>query len=453
MNAIGEQKVAVQQDSEAMERLLEKLFDRLFPINRSITGDGVRETLRILDEYVPIRQQEYPTGTVCFDWSVPKEWNVREAYVKDPQGRKVIDFQTCNLHLMGYSVPFRGRVTRDELLARLHTKPDLPDAIPYMTSYYREDWGFCVAHHQLESFTDEWYDVVIDAELKEGSMTIGEGRIQGETDREILLSTYVCHPSMAINELSGPLVQTMVYRALLARNDLKFSYRFLYVPETIGSLLYLSQHGDALKEKVEAGYVVTCTGHGEAFTYKKSKRGDTLADKAAIHVLKQSGKPCRVVEWSPFGSDERQYCSEAFRLPVGSLMRTMYGKYPEYHTSLDNRSLISWEALRESADMYLAIIDTLEANDTFVSTHIHGEPKLDKRGLYPYTSGTRTAEEKLRILQTTHLIAFSDGQRDLMDIAETLDLMGKDMRETAQLLVRHGLLRNVNDDSATGGIA
>jgi aminopeptidase-like protein len=439
-----------QQDPEAMERLLEHLFDRLFPINRSITGDGVRKTLRILDEYAPIRQTEYPTGTVCFDWTVPKEWNVRDAYVKDPQGCKVIDFQKNNLHLMGYSVPFRGRITRDELLARLYTKPDLPDAIPYMTSYYREDWGFCVEHSRLETFTEEWYDVVIDADWKDGSMTIGEGRIQGATDREILLSTYVCHPSMAINELSGPLVQTMVYRALLERQNLKYSYRFLYVPETIGSILYLSKHGDELKEKVDAGYVVTCTGHGESFTYKKSKRGDTLADKAALHVLKQSGKPYRVVDWSPFGSDERQYCSEAFRLPVGSLMRTMYGEYPEYHTSLDNRSLISWKALRETVDMYLAIIDTLEANETYMSTHIHGEPKLDKRGLYPYTSGTRTPEEKMRILQTTHLIAFSDGKHDLMDIAETLGVTGKDLHETALLLVKHGLLRKVGDVEAAG---
>ena len=428
-------------EAAAREAMLERLFDRLFPLNRSITGDGVRETLRILDEYAPIRRQEYPTGAVCFDWEVPKEWNVREAYVKNGQGRKLIDFRDCNLHLMGYSKPFRGFVTRDELMARLHTKPDLPDAIPYMTSYYREDWGFCIPHRRLGEFTDDRYEVLIDADLADGHMTIGEGVITGATDREILLSTYVCHPSMAINELSGPLVQTMVYRALLARGGLKYTYRFLYLPETIGSLLYLSRHGEHLKAKVDAGYVITCTGHGEAFIYKKSKRGDTLADKAALHVLKQSGKPYKTVEWNPFGSDERQYCSEGFRLPVGSLMRTMYGEYPEYHTSLDDRSLISWQALRETVDMYLAIIDTLEANETYLSTHIHGEPKLDKRGLYPYTSGTRTPEEKLRILQTTHLIAFSDGRRDLMDIAETLGLAGRDLRETARLLVQHGLLR------------
>lgn len=424
--------------------MLMELFDRLFPINRSITGDGVRETLSILNEYAPVRQTEYPTGTVCFDWAVPKEWNVREAYVKDGQGRTLIDFKDCNLHLMGYSKPFRGFVSRDELMAHLYTKPELPDAIPYMTSYYREDWGFCVQHRRLPEFTDDWYEVLIDADLRDGHMTLGEGFIQGRTDKEILLSTYVCHPSMAINELSGPLVQIMIYKALLERKQPKYSYRFLFLPETIGALLYLSRHGEDLKRKVAAGYVVNCVGHGEAFTYKKSKRGDTLADKAALHVLKQSGKPFKVVEWNPFGSDERQYCSEGFRLPIGSLMRTMYGEYPEYHTSLDDRSLISEQVLLETADMYLDVIDTLEANETYVSTHIHGEPKLDKRGFYPYTSGTRTAEEKKRVLKTTHLIAFSDGRHDLMDIADKMGLMGKDLEDAAFLLEQHGLLRNVN---------
>jgi aminopeptidase-like protein len=423
--------------------MLMDLFDRLFPINRSITGDGVRQSLSILDEIVPIVQREYPTGTVCFDWTVPKEWNVRAAYVKDRQGTTLIDFADNNLHLMGYSVPFRGYVSREELMQHLHTHPGLPNAIPYMMSYYKENWGFCVEHNRLLEFTDEWYEVVIDSDLKEGHMTLGEGYIQGASEREILLSTYICHPSMAINELSGPLVQTMVYRYLLQKNDLKYSYRFLYLPETIGSLLYLSQHGDQLKQRVAAGYVVTCAGHGEAFTYKKSKRSDTLADKAAIHVLKQSGKPYKVVDWNPFGSDERQYCSQGFKLPMGSLMRTMYGEYPEYHTSLDNRSLISEEVLQETVQMYIDLIETLEANETYECTHIHGEPKLDKRGLYPYTGGTRTKAEQRRISAITNLIAFSDGFNDLIDIAEKLNVMGKDLREPAVLLEQHGLLRNV----------
>lgn len=422
-----------------------ELFDRLFPINRSITGDGVRQSLSILNEIVPISQREYPSGTECFDWTVPREWNVKAAYVKDGQGRTLIDFADNNLHLMGYSIPFRGYVTRAELMEHLHTKPELPDAIPYMMSYYKENWGFCVEYNRLHEFTDERYEVMIDSELKEGYMTFGEGYIQGSSNKEILLSTYVCHPSMAINELSGPLVQTMIYRYLLQKENLKYSYRFLYLPETIGSLLYLSLHGEELKQRVAAGYVVTCVGHGESFTYKKSKRADTLADKAAIHVLKQSGKPYTIVDWNPFGSDERQYCSQGFKLPVGSLMRTMYGEYPEYHTSLDNRDLISDEAMQETVQMYIDLIETLEANETYECTHIHGEPKLDKRGLYPYMGGTRTKAEKHRILAITNLIAFSDGSHDLIDIAEKLNVSGKDLREAAALLEQSGLLRNVKE--------
>ncbi|MFC5405004.1 DUF4910 domain-containing protein [Cohnella soli] len=424
--------------------MLMDLFDRLFPINRSITGNGVRESLRILGESVPIELREYKTGTPCFDWEVPKEWNVRTAYVKDSHGRKLIDFADNNLHLMGYSVPFQGIVSREELMAHLHTRPDLPNAIPYMMSYYKENWGFCIEHDRLGEFTDDSYEVYIDADLEDGFMTIGEGYLPGATEEEILLSTYVCHPSMAINELSGPLVQTAVYRYLAQRGGLKYSYRFLYVPETIGALLYLSQHGERMKSKVAAGYVVTCTGHGESFTYKKSKRGDTLADKAAIHVLKQSGKPYEIVEWNPFGSDERQYCSEGFRLPVGSLMRTMYDKYPEYHTSLDNRTLISEEALQETVQMYIDIIETLEANETYTCLHIYGEPKLDKRGLYPYTGGNRTEEQKRRIAAITNLIAFSDGKRDLIDIAEKLGVVGSTLHEPALALEQCGLLRKID---------
>ncbi|QJD87187.1 DUF4910 domain-containing protein [Cohnella herbarum] len=425
--------------------MLMELFDRLFPINRSITGEGVRQSLSILNEVVPISQREYPSGTECFDWTVPKEWNVKAAYVKDGQGRTLIDFADNNLHLMGYSIPFRGYVTRTELMEHLHTKPELPNAIPYMMSYYKENWGFCVEHNRLHEFTDDRYEVMIDSELKEGHMTFGEGYIKGSSDKEILLSTYVCHPSMAINELSGPLVQTMIYRYLLQKENPKYSYRFLYLPETIGSLLYLSLHGEELKQNVVAGYVVTCVGHGESFTYKKSKRADTLADKAAIHVLKQSGKPYTIVDWNPFGSDERQYCSQGFKLPVGSLMRTMYGEYPEYHTSLDNRELISDEAMQETVQMYIDLIETLEANETYECTHIHGEPKLDKRGLYPYMGGTRTKAEKHRILAITNLIAFSDGSHDLIDIAEKLNVSGKDLREAANLLEQSGLLRNIKE--------
>ncbi|MFD0871002.1 Uncharacterized protein conserved in bacteria with an aminopeptidase-like domain [Chlamydia abortus] len=420
--------------------MIMELFDRLFPIQRSITGDGVREMLTILNELVPIEQKEYPSGMTCFDWTIPKEWNVREAYIKNKRGEKIVDLCDHNLHLVSYSVPFRGTVSRDELLARIHTLPEMPDAIPYVTSYYKENWGFCIEHNRLREFVDDEYEVVIDATLEDGYLTIGEGYVPGRGEQEILLSTYVCHPSMANNELSGPLVQTMVYQYLLKRGNLKYNYRFLYVPETIGSILYLSQYGDMLKQRLAAGYVVTCVGHGPSFTYKKSKRGETLADRAAIHVLRQSGKPHRIIEWSPFGSDERQYCSQAFNLPVGSLMRTMYGDYKEYHTSLDNRDLISEEALQETVDMYIKIIETIEANETYRSTHIHCEPKLDKRGLYPSTGGTRSREERERVSMITYLLAYSDGDHDLIDIADKMNKVGSDLAETASLLLAKGLL-------------
>ncbi|QGQ94355.1 DUF4910 domain-containing protein [Paenibacillus psychroresistens] len=420
--------------------MLMDLFDELFPIYRSITGEGVRESLRILDGIVPIEQLEFPSGTECFDWTIPQEWNVKSAYIQDSKGVKIVDIKHNNLHLVGYSIPIRGTFTKAELMQHIHTLPEQPNAIPYMTSYYQKGWGFCVEHNRLGEFVDDEYEVVIDTTLEDGHLTIGEGFIRGETKQEILFSTYVCHPSMAINELSGPLVQTMIYHYLRKQKNLKYSYRFLYVPETIGSIVYLSHFGEHLKRHLAAGYVVTCVGHGEAFTYKKSKQGNSLADKAAIHVLNQLGKSSKIMDWSPFGSDERQYCSQGFNLPVGSLMRTMYGEYPEYHTSLDNRELISEITMWETIEAYISIIQTLEANEIYEGTHLYCEPKLDKRGLYPSTGGTRGPKEKEQIAIITNLLAFSDGEVDLIDIAEKLHKLAPDLSEAARLLVEKGLL-------------
>lgn len=420
--------------------MLMDLFDELFPIYRSITGEGIRESLRILDGIVPIEQLEFPTGMECFDWTIPKEWNVNAAYIQDKHGNKIIDILHNNLHLVSYSIPMRGHFTKEELLKHIHTLPDQPDAIPYVTSYYQETWGFCLEHNRLAELVEDVYEVVIDTTLEEGHLTIGEGFIRGETEQEILFSTYVCHPSMAINELSGPLVQTMIYHYLRKQKKLKYSYRFLYVPETIGSIVYLSQFGERLKKRLAAGYVVTCVGHGDSFTYKKSKKGNTLADKAALHVLNQLGKSSKIIDWSPFGSDERQYCSPGFNLPVGSLMRTMYGEYPEYHTSLDNRELISEITMWETIDTYISIIQTLEANEVYEGTHLYCEPKLDKRGLFPSTGGTRSPKEKEQVAIITNLLAFSDGELDLMDIAAKLNKLAPDLSEAALLLVEKGLL-------------
>jgi len=416
-----------------------ELLTRLWPITRSITGNGVRQTLTILNELVPIKTKEYPTGLNCFDWSIPKEWNIQDAYVKNKQGKRIIDFKKNNLHVMSYSIPVRQIMSRDELLKHIHTLPDQPNAIPYLTSYYQERWGFCLEHERLAELADDEYEVMIDSTLEEGHLTIGEGFIPGQREQEVLFSTYVCHPSMGNNELSGPVVQSYLYDYLLRRSEpLKYSYRFLYVPETIGAIVYLSQYGQALKEKLVAGYVVTCIGDPGAFTYKKSRRGNTLADRVAEHVLSYSEKPYQIVDWYPGGSDERQYCSPGFNLPVGSLMRSMYGKYPEYHTSLDNLAFITPAALTESIDIYIQIIETLELNDTYTNLNPYCEPQLGKRSLYP-TLGAQKNKSQL-VKQFRYLLAFSDGDSDIIDIAERLKVPCLELKEAIQVLTKESLL-------------
>lgn len=420
------------------------LFDRLWPLPRSLTGPALRETLNILNELVPITQHNYPTGMQCFDWQIPNEWTIRDAWVKNKRGEKLIDFKVNNLHVLGYSQPVSGLIPRAELLEHFYTLPDLPEAIPYLTSYYQERWGFCLPHERLAEFSDDEYDVLVDADLGPGNLTIGEGRIQGQTDREILLSSYVCHPSLANNELSGPIVQTYVYQYLLQRQQpLKYSYRFLYLPETIGSIVYLSQHGDELKAKLEAGYVVTCIGDDAPFTYKKSRRGDSLADRAALNVLAHSGHDYKVLDWFPGGSDERQYGSPGFNLPVGSIMRSMYGTYPEYHTSLDNREFISEQALQASIQLYIDVIETLEANDTYINLVPHCEPQLGKRGLYPTLGAQREKNQSMQKIR--YLLAFSDGQHDVLAIADKMKLMGRELASEVETLISNELLRLAQD--------
>lgn len=423
-----------------------ELFDRLFPIPRSITGNGVRETLKILNTLAPISNTEYPTGMNCFDWTIPREWNIRDAYIKDKNGEKLVDFKDSTLHVLGYSVPVNAVVSKRELFEHIHTLPQMPDAIPYLTSYYKERWGFCIEHNRLGKFVDDEYEVVIDSTLEDGFLTIGEGYIKGQTEEEVLLSTYICHPSLANNELSGPIVQTYIYKQLLERKDsLRYSYRFLYVPETIGSIAYLSQHGDRLKEKVIAGYVVTCVGNDGPFTYKKSRRGDSLADRTALNVLGSSGKDYKIIDWFPVGSDERQYCSIGFNLPVGSLMRSMYGTYKEYHTSLDNKNIISDHALKETIQMYIDILETIEINDVYINTNPFCEPKLDKRGLYPTLGSQRDAE--LSVKKIMWLLGFADGKHDVIDIADKLKLKGNDLKDEIEKLVSASLLQRMDEDS------
>ena len=399
-----------------MQNSLEAYFDRLWPLNRSLTGDGNRQSLDILSEILPLQSYEVPSGTPCFDWEIPPEWNVREAYILDQNGHEVVNFQRNNLHLLGYSTPVDRELSFEELRPHLHTIPEQPELIPYRTSYYQSTWGFCLSHRQLESLDlNGRYRVVIDAELNdEGSLTYADLVLPGRSKQEILFSTYICHPSMANNELSGPLVTAFLGRELMKR-ELQWTYRFVFVPETIGPIYYLSKHGEHLKEQLRAGYVVTTVGDAGDFTYKRSRRGDAEADRAAELVLAQTEDNYLVEDFFPIGSDERQYCSPGFNLPVGSLMRTRYYNYPEYHTSGDNKDLISFEALAASVEKYLQVVEVLEHNGRYRSLLPYGEPQLGKRGLYPPVGAPNRPQQVEAMMWVLNL---ADGEHSLLDMAE-----------------------------------
>ncbi len=422
-----------------MRNSIEYYFDRLFPINRSLTGNGNRETLKILSELVDLKIYEVPSGTNCFDWTVPPEWNVKEAWVKNSKGEKVIDFEKSNLHLLGYSEPFKGKLSLSELRQHLHSLPNQPGLIPYMTSYYKKRWGFCITHTQLESLPEDEYEVLIDSSLdEEGSMTYGEAFIEGEQKEEIFFSTYICHPSLANNELSGPLVTAHLYKELKKRKKPRYSYRFVFIPETIGSIYYLSVNGEDLRKKMIAGYVVTCIGDNGPFTYKRSRRKNTITDRVAELILKQTETDYKIYDFFPTGSDERQYCSPGFNLPVGSLMRTMYGKYPEYHTSADNRDFISFAAMEESVNKYLSIIDVIENNKMYINRLPYCELQLGKRGLYPTLGSQKGMADFVKGIMW--LLNLADGKHDLIDIANLSNLPIESFFDVIEKLREQGIL-------------
>ncbi|HMS63835.1 MAG TPA: DUF4910 domain-containing protein [Ignavibacteria bacterium] len=423
---------------------MEKYFDRLFPINRSLTGEGNRETLKILSEIIDLTITEVPSGTECFDWTVPPEWNVKEAWIKDSKGNIILDFRKNNLYLLGYSENFKGVLNLSELKEHLYSLPDQPEAIPYLTSYYKKRWGFCISDKQLKNLKEDDYEILIDSELNDkGSMTIGESVLKGSTDEEILISTYICHPSMANNELSGPLVSSFIYKELKKNTSRRYTYRFVFVPETIGVIYYLSVFGKHLKEKLTAGYVITCIGDKGNFTYKKSRRGNSLADKAAMLLLHQKEKDFTIEDFFPTGSDERQYCSPGFNFPVGSLMRTRYGKYKEYHTSADNKDFLSFENLELSVKRYLEIIHILENNYTYVNLFPECEPQLGKRDLYPTLGSQKdTAEFVTAIMWVLNL---SDGTNDLIQISERSKIPFKLIVSTSNLLEEKGLIKKKSE--------
>lgn len=423
-----------------MKTELEQCFDKLWPICRSITGDGLRDSLKIIQEIIPIELTEVPTGTKVFDWEVPKEWNIKDSYILTPSGEKICDFKVNNLHVVNYSVPVCKEVTFKELKEHLHFIEEMPDAIPYITTYYKENWGFCIAYNELIKLPETGlYKVVIESTLTEGSLTYGEYVLKGETDEEVLFSTYLCHPSMANNELSGPLVQAFLYQKIARLPKRKYTYRFLFAPETIGVISYLHKHGMYLKDKLKAGYVLTCCGDAGNFVYKRSKQINSLADIVAVHVLKHQSVPYEIVPFSVGGSDERQYCSPGFNLPVGSLTRSMYQQYKEYHTSLDNKEFISFDAMEKTIDTYFSFIKALELNNFYVNTIPYCEPQLGKRGLYP--SSVNPLTSRTFIHDRMHLLTYADGTMNLIEIAEMKNISVFQLEEHIEPLVAANVLK------------
>ena len=390
---------------------------RLFPICRSITGDGFRQSLGIIREQVQEMQVfEVPSGTEVFDWTVPKEWNIRGGWIRRKNGETVIDFSNSNLHVLGYSLPIHRLVNRDELLEHIYTQPEQPDWIPYVTSYYKERWGFCMTEHQKEQLTDEEYEVFIDSTLADGSLTYGELIVPGETDEEIFFSTYLCHPSMANNELSGPCLMTALIKYVQSLSKRRYTYRFIIVPETIGSITYLSRNLKSMQQHVKAGFVLSCVGDDRTYSMVSTKYEDTLADRVLRNVLHYHYPDYIRYSFMKRASDERQYGSAGVGLPVCAFCRSKYHEYPEYHTSADNLSVISPEGLQGSYDVMVKVINALEYNRHYQMT-CPCEPQLGKRGLYPTISqkGTYAA---FRAMQ--HFTAYADGRNDLIAISEII---------------------------------
>ena len=413
------------------------LMKELYPICRSITGDGVRETLRIIKKRIPLEMQEVPSGTKVFDWTVPLEWNVSDAYVMNRAGRRVIDFQSHNLHLMSYSVPVRKKMSLEELRPHLFSLPAHPEWIPYRTSYYKENWGFCVRHADLEQLADEEYDVVVDSTLQAGSLTYGESYLSGETSDEVLVSCHVCHPSLCNDNLSGITVAVKLAETMAARSR-RYSYRFLFIPGTIGSITWLAQN-EQIVPRIRHGLVITGVGDAGNVTYKKSRQGNAEIDRATTHVLRHSGEAHSIIDFFPYGYDERQYCSPGFNLPVGCFMRTPHGQYPEYHSSADNFDLIRSESLSRSYADCLQTFELLEENRVYVSQNPRCEPQLGRRGLYRAVAGQQ--ENQFRELALLWVLNMSDGRHALLDIADRANLPFGQIQSAAQALVEARLLK------------
>ena len=418
------------------EQLYEFVKD-LYPICRSITGDGVRNTLERVRQKIPLTVHEVPSGTPVFDWTVPREWNIEDAYVITPTGEKIAEFKKHNLHVLNYSIPVHKKITLDELKQHLFTLPEHPDWIPYRTSYYKENWGFCIRDNQLQSLPEGEYEVFIESTLEPGHLTYGELFIQGETSEEVLFSCHICHPSLCNDNLSGIALTTHLADYLASR-QLRYSYRFLFIPGTIGSITWLALNEEKTKN-IKHGLVVTCVGDGGAFTYKKSRRETAEIDRAVLHVLGHLSQGFREIDFYPYGYDERQYCSPGFNLCVGSLSRSSHGQYPEYHTSADNLDLVKPEYLAESFATFVDVFDVLENNRTYLNQNPKCEPQLGKRGLYSNVGAA--AVSKLREMALLWTLNLSDGEHDLLQIAERSGEPFSEIRNAVDALLRCELLK------------
>jgi aminopeptidase-like protein len=415
----------------------------LYPICRSITGQGIRQTLALIQGRIPLQISEVPTGTPIFDWIVPKEWNIRDAYIKGPDGKRVVDFRQHNLHVVNYSTPVHATMPLGQLKSHLFTLPEYPDWIPYRTSYYQERWGFCLSHNQMLALKEGDYEVSIDSTLEDGRLVYGECYLPGSSTDEILISCHVCHPSLANDNLSGLSVATFLAHFLSGR-ELRYSYRFLFIPGTIGAITWLARNRETT-ERIRHGLVLTCIGDAGGFHYKKSRRGNAEINRAAAHVLHHSGEAAEILEFSPDGYDERQFCSPGFDLPVGCLMRSVWGKFPEYHTSADNLDFIQPQQLARSLRVCATILDLLEDDRRYRNLSPYGEPQLGRRNLYQSVGGDAPG---LEISARLWVLNLSDGEHSLLDIAERSGLPFATIRDAAELLCENKLLAIVPEGIA-----
>jgi aminopeptidase-like protein len=417
-------------------REIRDLIADLYPIPRSITGNGVRETLSVLSRRIPIQEYEVPSGTEVLDWTVPKEWNIRDAYVADARGERVIDFKNSCLHVVGYSIPVRGRFQLAELKEHLFTLPTHPDWIPFRYSYYNENWGFCMAHKDFEKLEDGEYEVVIDSALEDGSLTYGEWYLPGSIEDELLISVHLDHPAMCNDNLSGVAVATFLAELLGRLKNNRLSYRILFMPTTIGSITWLSRNKHRL-DRIKYGFSMTCVGDAGGFTWKESRQGNTEIDRAMKCALRESGEKHEIWEFTPFGFDERQFCSPGFNLPYGCFFRTYSHHYPENHTSADNLDLMKSEKLAGSLALCLEIVKILEGNCKYVNTSPEGEPQLGKRGIYRKMGGSIPQEHLIHLFW---VLNYSDGDHSLLDIAEKSKFAFADLKQAADTLFETGLL-------------